>query len=137
MSRLDVLTALMNAKYQRSQQPLKIIIARETQLRTELEMLKDQVASLHGLGLHDEPEMRSMGADIAWEKWLESSRNALNLELAKVLAEKQAHLALVRQSFGKLKAAENANLQVKQDTKKELQKREMEKMIAFSTSKPQ
>ena len=137
MNRIEELTALMEARYQRSQQPLKSITTRENQLREELEKLKLQLTSVHKHELHDHREMHSIGADVAWEKWVEKTRKALNLELATVLAEKQKHLTSVKNSFGKFKAVETIAFQVELKTKLEAQEKQLEQTIAFATSRLQ
>lgn len=135
MNRIEELTSLMEARYQRSQQPLKSITSRENQLREELKKLKLQLASVHKHGLHDHREMHLIGADVAWEKWVEKTRKALNLELATVLAEKQKHLTSVKNSFGKFKAVETIALQVELNTKLQTQETQLEQTIAFATSR--
>ncbi|MEP1332011.1 MAG: hypothetical protein ABJK43_04860 [Lentilitoribacter sp.] len=132
MNRTEELTFLMEAKYQRSQQPLKSITAREILLREELEKLKFQLTSDRQHGLHDCPEMYSIGASLAWEKWVEKTRKALNLELATVLAEKQKHLMSVKINFGKFKAVETIAIQAKLNTKLQTQEKQLEETIAFA-----
>ncbi len=137
MNRIEELTSLMEARYQRSQQPLKSITSRENQLREELKKLKLQLTSVHKHGLHDHREMHLIGADVAWEKWVEKTRKALNLELATVLAEKQKHLTSVKNNFGKFKAVETIALQVELNTKLQTQETQLEQTIAFATSRLQ
>ncbi|MEO9457572.1 MAG: hypothetical protein ABJI43_20910 [Roseobacter sp.] len=132
MDNLEELIALLKAQYQRSQLPLKSLTDRETQLRAELLILRNQMTEIHKQGLNDEPEMRAMGADVAWERWVEISLTSLNLELVKVIAEKQNHLASVRINFGKFKAAESAQLQARLRAKRQMQKRDLEQTISSS-----
>lgn len=105
-------------QYRQSQHSLQIVITQEVRVRNELTTLRQHRKTARDLELTDEPEMRGMGADVIWEKWLEKSTIKLNIDLAKILATKEIHIARVRNSFGKLQAAD-ANLKHLQTIRKQ------------------
>ncbi|MFT5796710.1 MAG: plasmid stabilization system protein ParE [Candidatus Azotimanducaceae bacterium] len=129
MESLHNLVGLMEIQYHHSRQSLQQVINEETQIRRELTVLQNHTHSARQLGLNDEPEMRAMGADILWERWLERSRAKLNVELARVLATKEMHITRVRRSFGKLQVANAKSNQVAQSEKKNTQVRNLDRAI--------
>ncbi|MFT5786784.1 MAG: hypothetical protein ACI9KK_002144 [Ascidiaceihabitans sp.] len=123
------LVVLMEMQYHHSHQSLQKVISKETLIRRELATLQDHTHAAQQLGLIDEPEMRSMGADILWERWLERSRANLNTKLARVLATKEVHLSSVRKSFGKLQAANAKFSQVALREKRRAQAQNLDRSI--------
>lgn len=101
MSEFQRLHSVTDAMYLRAQQSLRTVLLREAQLRGELNKL-DQNAQI-ARSEHSEKigSMRSLGADILWEGWVARTRAQLNLELAKVLAQKEKNIGTVRKAFGK------------------------------------
>ena len=105
MTRIQSLVQLMEVKYHSSQQGLQSVLKQETTIRTKLNTLANHAFDAHNISYESKPEMRSLGADMVWERWLERTRIQLNLELANILVTKEAHLSIVRRSFGKLQIA--------------------------------
>lgn len=129
MKKLHKLVVLMEMQYHHSHQSLQQVVSREMLIRKELATLQDHTRAAQQLGLNDEPEMRSMGADILWERWLERSRANLNTELARVLATKEVHLSSVRKSFGKLQATNAKSNQVTLSERKRAQQQNLDRSI--------
>lgn len=135
MKRMDDLVRIMEIQYQSAQQSLHSIVKQELGIRQELKTLTDHTRAARKLGLNDEPEMRAMGADVVWERWLERSRAKLNLDLAKVLATKEMHLSRVRTSFGRLQAANAKSDQIRSAAEKRAQMQSLERTISHAILK--
>lgn len=132
MNKMHDLVCLMEMQYQHDQKSLQSIIKQELRIRLEQATLQGQTQSARQLGINDEPEMRAMGADVVWERWLERSRAKLNLDLANVLATKEMHLTRVRNSFGKLQAATAKSNRLASTIKRRAQSESLERTILYA-----
>jgi hypothetical protein len=137
MEKMQILVKLLETQYQRHRLDLQSIIKDEMRIRKELAALQEHTRSARLLGLDDEPEMRAMGADVVWERWLERSRVSLNLNLATILAAKEMHLTRVRKSFGKLQATNAKSEQILLVAKKRMRVKSLEQAISYSISQNQ
>jgi len=102
---LDQLKNLSRLKFQHSERDLSSILARENELRTEL----DRLRSLARETLTDSPEhmqTRAIGADVIWMKWLGQTQRQLNVILAQVLAQKEVLMEKHRRAHGRKAVAE-------------------------------
>jgi hypothetical protein len=102
---LDQLKKLSGLKFQLSVRDLSSILARENELRTELDRLRSLVRET----LTDSPEhmqARAIGADVIWMKWLGQTQRQLNVILAQVLAQKEVLMERHRHAHGRKAAAE-------------------------------
>lgn len=99
---MHALTAL---KYRHSQQQLADILARENTLRSELAKLRGYVAEARALP-PEQSQMRAIGADVIWLRWVTKTQNRLNIELAQVLAQKEGHMARHKKAFGKMQVSQ-------------------------------
>lgn len=90
------------AVYAREKQRLAPVLAREERLRNELARLSAHDAAARG----EQASMRAIGADLAWNAWLAKARQQLNIELAQVLALKEAHHGQIRHALARLTVAE-------------------------------
>ena len=115
MSDINALRHIMDLQYQRAQTDLGKIVERENALRAKLTKLDRQeaLAQTHEPG---NAPMRTIGADIVWLGWLGRMREALNTELAMLLAQKEGHLARVRKAHGKSLMAQRLG---EQETKRQ------------------
>ena len=109
MTQMENLVYLMEIQYKNTQQELQSVVTQKIAICSKLDALKRHALSARNLNYEAEPEMRSMGADVVWERWLEKSRLQLNIELSQTLARKESHLSLVRKSFGRLQVARQKN----------------------------
>ncbi len=94
------LKQISDLKFQHSEQAVSKLRAREASLRWELARLQGLAHETHCQPASDS-ELRAIGADIIWLKWLENSRRRLNIELAQVLAQKEELVAQHRKANGK------------------------------------
>ncbi len=107
MTKQDELRQLLiitQARYQIQQQIFQKIVTQENHLRGELRRL-DELRHRSQTHAGDASEMRAIGADIIWQGWIGRSKSQLNLQLAKVMANKLHHLAQVRHAYGKVLVA--------------------------------
>ncbi|MEL7091371.1 MAG: hypothetical protein AAFN94_06515 [Pseudomonadota bacterium] len=102
---LETLQALTELKYQKSLGGLADILTKETQLRGQIDKLRQQAFETQALPA-DQPHMHSIGADVIWLKWVGRTISRLNVELAQVLAQKEALLAGQRRALGRKTVAE-------------------------------
>lgn len=102
----DQLQKLSDLKYQQSQQQLAAILQRETTLRAELTKLRGFVTETRCMP-PEHAQMRAVGADVIWMRWVTTTQARLNIELAQVLAHKEGHMARHRRAFGKAQAAQS------------------------------
>ncbi len=92
---------IFEVQYEKKQKEFRKLILQEAQLRSDIAELDSR---------HQESckidsarfEMRSIGADVAWNAWVGRQKTQLNIELAQVLAVKDRNLKQVREAFGKL-----------------------------------
>ena len=99
------LKQISDLKYQKSEQAIAEITAQENRLRSELQRLQSLVRETHSAPASD-AELRSIGGDVIWLKWLASAQRQLNVELAQVLAQKENVMARHRTASGKKAVAD-------------------------------
>ncbi len=103
---LEHLKLLATLKYQHSQKALSDILKRENELRTELERMRLLVQQTQSQDPAD-AQLRSIGGDIIWLKWVGKVQRELNISLANVLAQKEALMGRHRQETGRKIVAED------------------------------
>lgn len=96
---LEQLKLLAALKFRRSEQALLGILARENALRSELLRLRGLAHETLSQP-YEHTQMRGIGGDVIWLKWLEREQRRLNIELAQVLAQKESLLAQHRHAHG-------------------------------------
>ncbi|WP_299140052.1 hypothetical protein [uncultured Tateyamaria sp.] len=105
VSDLDQVRLLTTLKYQKSEAAVAVLNAREAELRAELKRLRDLTVETQS----QQPEhaqIRAIGADVIWLRWLGQAQRQLNIALAQVLAEKEGLMAQHRRAHGKKLVAE-------------------------------
>ncbi|WP_299684837.1 hypothetical protein [uncultured Tateyamaria sp.] len=102
---MDALRALTELKYQKSLTGLAEILAQEAKLRNEIKRLRDHAAEAQSLPVTAH-SMRNIGADVIWLRWVAKATRTLNIELAQVLARKEALLANQRRALGRKTVAD-------------------------------
>jgi hypothetical protein len=100
----DQLHQLSALKYRHSQQQMAEILTRENALRAELIKLRGHIVETHALP-PEQSQMRAIGADVIWLRWVTRTQNRLNIELAQVMAQKEGHIARHRKAFGKMQVS--------------------------------
>ena len=101
---LNQLQELNALKYRHSQQALAGILEREATLRDELARLRRYFIETHSLS-SEHAQLRAIGADVIWLRWVTRAQAQLNIELAQVLAQKEEYLLLHKRAFGKMQVS--------------------------------
>lgn len=107
---LEQLKYLSELKYQHSQQALSEILQRERSLRAELLRLRSLMRETQTQP-SDQAQMRMIGGDVIWMKWIAQAQRKLNIELAQVLAQKEAYMQRHRRAHGRKIMAEHLSVQ--------------------------
>lgn len=102
---LHQLKTLSALKYQHSQQALSALLERETSLRAELERLRMLARETQAQPV-EHAQMRAIGGDIIWLKWIGQAQRQLNIALAQVLAQKEGLMAQHKRAHGRKMVAE-------------------------------
>jgi len=103
---LKQLKKLSELKYQHSQQELSSVLRREAELRYELKRMRGLLQKTQAQDPED-AQLRAIGGDIIWLKWVGQVQRELNIALAGVLGQKEALMARHRQASGRKLVAED------------------------------
>lgn len=128
---LEQLKTLSELKYQHSQQELSGLLARENTLRSELTRLRTLTHDTQSQP-PEQAQMRMIGGDVIWLKWLGQAQRNLNIELAQVLAQKEALMERHRRAHGRKMVAERLADQSGQARRQEKQQAQLAKAIEHS-----
>ncbi len=105
MSRLQDLLRVVQALYAKESASFQNILSREAALRLRIAKIDKQLRQeRHQTSLPD--AMRNLGADILWQSWAMRTKEDLNTELARVLAQKSHVLAQMQIAYGRKNAVE-------------------------------
>lgn len=97
---LDAIQQITDMKFSVEQAAFQKLAQEENQLRAELARLAEMLNVSRSDALKPS-EMRAIGADVIWQGWIGRNRAALNMKLARVLAQKEQRLGALRTAFGK------------------------------------
>ncbi|CUH79791.1 hypothetical protein TRM7557_02576 [Tritonibacter multivorans] len=107
---LAQMKAVTNALYLREHAKVKPILDAEAQLRSQIDMLKTQIAQARPIA-EESHAIKALGADFLWQQWHTKSRRELNQQLAQVTAQKLQAMDKLRASFGRKHAVETMETQ--------------------------
>lgn len=124
---LAQMKAVTNALYLREHAKVKPILDAEAQLRSQIEMLKTQIADSRPIA-EESHAIKALGADFLWQKWHTKSRRELNQQLAQVTAQKLQAMDKLRASFGRKHAVETMAEQ-EQDLRRKLRMQKMQQKL--------
>lgn len=102
---LDQLKTISALKHQRSQKALTDVINRENELRHELDRMRLLARQTQAQDPED-AQLRAIGGDIIWLKWVAKVQKELNVSLAGILAQKEALMVRHRHETGRKIVAE-------------------------------
>ncbi|SFT95502.1 hypothetical protein [Sedimentitalea nanhaiensis] len=105
LDKLDQMTKVTEVLYLNELGKVQEILAEEARLRGELARLQDQSQEAQRQ-LSDDLPMRSLGADLLWQGWLNRTQRQLNIELSQVMAKKLVAIGTVRKAFGRQNAVQ-------------------------------
>ena len=103
---IEALRHLSDLKYEKSVSKLRGIIAQEAKMRAKIAQLQQQARDAHALPA-DTPHMQNIGADVIWLKWVAKTLRALHIELAQILAQKEAFVAQNAKALGRKSVTEH------------------------------
>ena len=115
IKQLRAMQQITDMKFSVEQAAFQKLAQEETRLRAELARLADMLKVSRSDAL-EPSEMRAIGADVIWQGWIGRNRAALNMKLAKVLAQKEQRLGALRTAFGKTHVVQ---VLIEQNQKKE------------------
>ena len=116
-----------------AQKELAALQGKEAELRGQLEALKAYRSDLHAPdpGLR---QMRAIGADILWNRWLDQAQHKLNMSLARVLAQKEGVLRKVRHAVGRAETVNALRTRTEAEQARSLKKKRLEALMAQSVA---
>jgi len=133
VNELEQIRLLTTVKYQQSQAAIATLSAREAELRVELQRLRSLTQETQA----QQPEhaqIRAIGADVIWLRWLGQAQRQLNIALAQVLAEKEGLMAAHRRAHGKKLVAENLVDQAGKTRRQKAREQTLERAITHAIS---
>ncbi len=105
LDKLNQMSDVMRALYDREFRAIATILAEESDLRGKLNQLDAQVAD--NLKVDDNAlSLNVVGAQLLWQGWTSRTRRQLNGDLAQVMAKKLVAMDRVRIAFGRQRAVE-------------------------------
>lgn len=126
---------LTDAVYLAEKAKMQTLITRETDLRRALADLEEYQRHGDSLEAPDLAGVREIGADILWQRWITRKREALTLQLAQLLADKERMLQAVRHAFGKRSAARSLSDDAQQETSAKFEKQHQIDALALEILK--
>ena len=102
---METLKMLTDLKYRQSLSELTGLMAKETELRGEIDRLRQLARDAQTLPV-EQPGMQHIGADVIWLRWVSKTISALNVELAQILAQMEALRARQRHALGRKSVAD-------------------------------
>lgn len=100
---LGQLSHLMQVKFETETASLRRLSRKEVELQQALAALGEKRYRADPSAAT--PAALLIGADLAWEKWAEVRKKALNIELARVRALKAAQKNIATRAFGRVEAS--------------------------------
>jgi len=114
--------------YARERQAAAAILEEEAAIRAQLARLDRMVAEARTGG---DAAYLALGADLHWKEWTGRTRQALNQDLARVMARKLQVLARLRRAFGRCDAVERLEEDRKKALKSARRRADWEKIAAL------
>ena len=121
---------LASLHYMKSQQRIRDVLQKEARLRAQIKNIRDQMdaSSMEIAG-------KMLGADLVWEAWVNRKLMQLNVELAEVLARKEAHMVDIRRKHGRKLVVDSLADKQEKAAKKQVNDRELAKATDYGLSR--
>lgn len=129
--RFDDLTHLTSLVFAQAKQRHSGILAEENKLRQMLRDLSDQESQ--AINVTSDVQFQKIGADVAWSKWIDQTRLALNISLAKTLARKESSRQALQASFGKNEVAKTLEQTARQKRMKMRESSQLQRIQSLMT----
>ncbi len=98
-------SAVTEAAFQKEYQNLKPVLEEEARIKQQLSRLDGQVQKSR-VDAGQTKGYQVTGTDVLWSGWESRTRRQLNMELARVTAQKLASMDALRLAFGRQQAVE-------------------------------
>lgn len=129
MTKLADLQKLTEFEFLKIEEELRLIVEQENRLRTGIRDLKARAWSGES---GDVAGMKSLGADIAWRAWVDSTVENMNYDLARVLAQKQACIAKTKRYFSRMESCRSLSKREQSRRASERAKRSLDHAVTQS-----
>ncbi|QJF52977.1 hypothetical protein [Roseobacter ponti] len=130
--KLPGLQRIVETRYMIQRRELSVLLAKEGALRAELMKLDEYARAPTS---DDAGSMRAIGADVIWKSWVGRKKTQLNIQLARILAQKDHHLRQVRKAYGKVLVVSELSDRDKQKTRKRRSEAQLRAAIEMSVNK--
>ena len=117
LDRIDKMSDVMRAMFDKEFRAISVILAEESSLRNKLHQLEVQINQNRDVCQND-LKLQAVGAQLLWQGWTTRTHRQLNTELAQVLARKLVSMDRVRLAFGRQQAVEMMQLTERQMLRK-------------------
>ncbi|KIC40290.1 hypothetical protein RA27_15910 [Ruegeria sp. ANG-R] len=101
--RIDDLSTVAEAVFQREHQKLHPVLQREARLLQQLARLDSQLTEVRSTSTQADG-YHVTGADLLWHSWESATRRTLNIELAQLRSQKLEAMERLREAFGRKQA---------------------------------
>ena len=105
LDKIDQMSEVMRALYDREFRLIAGILSEESALRAKLNQLDMQITANQDVKTNSHA-LNAVGAQIVWQAWTSRTKRQLNGELAQVMAKKLVAMDRVRVAFGRQRAVE-------------------------------
>lgn len=112
-AQLSDLSAVTEAVFQKERQQLQPLLQAEARVAQQLARLDAQAAQVRA-DATDSSGYRVTGTDMLWHRWESATRRQLNMELARLRAQKLAALDSLRSAFGRKQAVAELSSQAEE-----------------------
>ncbi|MEM1074336.1 MAG: hypothetical protein AAF665_10290 [Pseudomonadota bacterium] len=132
MKELEMVSDILELKFQHQQVELSALIAKEKLLRSSINQLTHQEREAQ---VAINSELQALGADVMWKAWLGRTRTKLNMDLSVVLAQKEVAMRGTRRAFGKLSVAQELALKTARRSAHDKRKSNLDRAMELSLLK--
>ncbi|WP_254055652.1 hypothetical protein [Ruegeria sp. EL01] len=122
-SKLSNLKSVTEAVFQKQFQTLRPVLEAEANIQQQLVRLDTQVKQARQDGSKAEG-YRVTGTDMLWHGWESATRRQLNLDLARLRAQKREQLDALKAAFGRKEAIARLSSTLLKDHRRDLAKKQ-------------
>ncbi|KUJ77963.1 hypothetical protein AVO45_08300 [Ruegeria marisrubri] len=124
---LTEMERLAEARFLNEFEKLRPIIEAEARIRRQMVQLDEQTAEIRTSSPHMF-DYRAFGADVAWHAWESRTRRVLNLELARLRAQKLVAMENLRLAHGRRQAAAKLLSQFRNQSARQRERVQLEQL---------
>lgn len=132
MDQLAVLAQLEKLRSMKSQKALAEINLREARIRRQIATLNEHRKHSHSVEAGLAP-MRSIGADVLWQAWIDRTQSDLTTDLARLLVQKEPIMQKAKIDVARKEVAEDLSSTEASALRSELASRRLETTLQMAT----